>query len=75
VSSAVLDHEGRDLEALVKGSARYVLLKNVKVSSTGSATYRYKVGKKGTRYHGVKFLGNATYLPAPIKQGIALRVR
>ena len=75
MSSAVLDHEGRDLEALVKGSARYVLLKNVKVSSTGSATYRYKVSKKGTRYHRVKFLGNATYRPAPIKQGIALRVR
>ena len=75
VSSAVLDHEGRDLEALAKGSTHYVLLKNVKVSSTGSATYRYKVGKKGTRYHRVKFLGNATYLPAPIKQGIALRVR
>lgn len=58
-----------------KGSTHYVLLKNVKVRSTGSATYRYKVGKKGTRYHRVKFLGNATYRRAPIKYGKALRVR
>lgn len=58
-----------------KGSTHFHLLKNVKVRSNGSATYRYKVRKKGTRYHRVKFLGNAKYLPAPIKHGIRLRVK
>ena len=57
------------------GSSKYVLLKAVKVTSTGSATYRYEITAKGTRYHRVRFLGDATYLPAPIKTGIALRVK
>ena len=39
------------------------------------ATYKYKVTAKGIRYHRVKFLGNATYLPAPVKPGIRLVVK
>jgi hypothetical protein len=57
------------------GKKAYKLLKNVKVNSKGVATYRYKVTAKGTRYHRVKFLGNATYLPAPVRPGIRLVVK
>ena len=57
------------------GAKSYKLLKAVKVSSTGVAKYRYKVTAKGTRYHRVRFLGNDTYLPAPLKSGIKLVVK
>jgi hypothetical protein len=57
------------------GSMTYTLLKTVKVSPNGTASYRYKVVARGTRYHRVRFLGDATYLPAPIQKGIPLRVR
>ena len=57
------------------GAKSYKLLKTVKVSSTGVAKYRYKVTAKGTRYHRVKFLGNATYLSAPLKSGVKLVVK
>lgn len=53
----------------------YSLAKTVKVSSTGDATYRYKVTTKGTRYNNVRFLGNDTYLPAPVNSGIKLVVK
>ena len=58
------------------GAKSYKLLKNVKVNATtGVAKYRYKVTAKGTRYHRVKFTGNATYLPAPLKSGLKLVVK
>jgi len=57
------------------GHKSYKLLKTVKVSSAGVAKYKYKVKAKGTRYHRVRFLGNATYLPAPLKAGIKLVVK
>jgi len=62
-------------EVLTKHSRHYALLKNVEVSPTGVATYRYKVKGKGKRYHRVSFLGNDTYLPAPLQRGIALHVK
>ncbi len=57
------------------GAKSYKLLKAVKVSSTGVAKYKYKVTAKGTRYHRVRFLGNDTYLAAPLKSGLKLVVK
>lgn len=57
------------------GAKAYKLLKAVKVDSKGVATFKYKVTAKGTRYHRVKFSGNATYLPAPLKSGLKLVVK
>ena len=57
------------------GKKAYRLLKTVKVSSTGVATYKCKVTAKGIWYYRVKFLGDATYLPAPVKAGIRLVVK
>jgi hypothetical protein len=57
------------------GQKSYRLLKTVTLSSTGGATYKCKVTAKGKWYFRVKFLGNATYLPAPVKAGIRVVVR
>jgi hypothetical protein len=57
------------------GSKAYKLLKAVKVNAKGVATFKYKVTAKGNRYHRVKFAGNATYLPAPLKFGLKLVVK
>jgi hypothetical protein len=57
------------------GQKSFKLLKAVKVNSKGVATFKYKVTAKGTRYHRVKFSGNATYLPAPLKSGLKLVVK
>ena len=62
-------------EVKLPGSTKYILLKKVKLSTTGRATYRYQVLNRGTRYHRVRFLGNAVFLPAPLKPGLALKVR
>ncbi len=62
-------------EVKLPGSSHYILLKKVKLSSTGKASYRYQVLNRGTRYHRVRFVGDTTFLPAPIKHGVALRVR
>ena len=64
-----------NFEVRRQSAATYSLLKTVAVSSSGVASYRYRVLATGTRYHRVKFLGNATYLPAPIKGGLGLLVR
>jgi hypothetical protein len=53
------------------GQKAYKLLKTVKLSSTGVATYKCKVTVKGSWYYRVKFLGNAVYLPSSAK---AIRV-
>ena len=57
------------------GKKAYKLLKKVKVNSKGVATYKYKIKAKGTRYHRVKFTGNATYLPAKTTSGLRLVVK
>ena len=57
------------------GQKAYRLLKTVKLSSTGGATYKCKVTRKGKWYFRVKFLGDATYLPAPVKAGIRVVVK
>ncbi len=62
-------------EVKLPGSSRYILLKKVKVSASGKATYRYRVLNRGKRFHRVRFVGNDTLLPAPVKAGLALRVR
>jgi len=62
-------------EKKLPGSSAYVLAKTVTVSSSGSATYRYKVTSKGKRYHRVRFLGTSTYLAAPLQHGLALTVK
>ncbi len=62
-------------EVKLPGSSRYILLKKVKVSASGKATYSYRVLNRGKRFHRVRFVGNSTLLPAPVKPGLALRVR
>jgi hypothetical protein len=46
------------------GASAFKLLKKVKVSSAGAASYKYRPSKKGTYYHRVDFLGSAGYLPS-----------
>lgn len=53
------------------GQKAYKLLKTVKLSSTGVATYKCKVTVKGTWSFRVKFFGDDTYLPSSAK---AIRV-
>ena len=62
-------------EVRLPGTSTYILLKNVKLSSTGKASYRYQVLNRGTRYHRVRFLETTSFLPAPLKSGLALRVK
>lgn len=57
------------------GKKAYKLLKNVKVNANGVATYKYRIKAKGVRYHRVKFLGNATYLPAKATPGLKLVIK
>ena len=57
------------------GQKAFSLLKTVKLSSTGGATYKCKVTVKGNWYFRVKFLGDDTYLPAPVKAGIKVVVK
>ena len=52
------------------GQKSFRLLKTVNLSSTGGATYKCKVTRRGNWYFRVKFLGDDTYLPAPVKAGI-----
>ena len=50
------------------GRRSYRLLKTVKLSSTGVATYKCKVTAQGHLVlSGFKFLGDATYLPSPLR--------
>lgn len=56
-------------------SSSYSLLKSVKVSSTGAATYKYKITKAGTYYYRLKYVGGGKYLPAPTKSGVKLVVK
>lgn len=46
------------------GSSAYKLLKKVKVTAAGAASYKYRPTKKGTYYHRVNFLGSANFLPS-----------
>jgi hypothetical protein len=62
-------------EVIGSGLLHYKVYKAVKVSSTGYATYRYRIMTRGTRYHRVEFAGSRSYLPAPIQHGIKLTVR
>ena len=63
------------IEVKKPGQKAYKLFKTLKVSSTGVATCRCKVTVKGNWYFRVKFLGNDTYLPAPLKSGVKLVVK
>jgi hypothetical protein len=51
-----------NLEVKRPGSSAYKLLRKVKVSATGAASYTYAISMKGTYYHRARFLGNADYL-------------
>jgi hypothetical protein len=62
-------------EVKLPGAKRYILLKRVKVSASGKATYRYRVLNRGRRFHRVRFVENDNLLAAPVKPGLALRVR
>ena len=57
------------------GHSTYQLLKNVTVSATGAATYKYKCTAKGTWSFRVKFLGDATYLAAPAQAPLKVTVK
>jgi len=59
-------------EVIGSGLLHYKVYKVVKVSSTGYATYRYRISTRGTRYHRVTFAGSRSYLPAPLMHGIKL---
>jgi hypothetical protein len=61
-----------NFEVIGSGLLHYKVYKTVKVSSTGVAVYRYKISSAGTRYHRVRFLGSAKYLPAPLQAGVKL---
>lgn len=63
------------LEVKKPGRSSYSLMKTLKVSSKGVATYRCKMTVKGSWFFRVKFLGNETYLPAPVKTGIKVVVK
>ena len=64
-----------NFEVIGSGLLHYKVYKTVKVSSTGVAVYRYKISSAGTRYHRVRFLGSAKYLPAPLRCGLKLVAR
>jgi hypothetical protein len=72
---AAFSDEQLRFEYKPNGSAKYKLLKAVTVDSGGAATYRYKVTKKGIRYHRVTFLGDGRLLAAPTHAGIRLTVK
>jgi hypothetical protein len=57
------------------GQKTYKTFKTCKVSATGVASCKYKVTVKGNWYFRVKFLGDSTYLPAPVKPAIKLVVK
>lgn len=51
-----------NIEVKRPGTSAYKLLKKVKVSAAGAASYTYRISKKGTYCHRARFLGNATFL-------------
>jgi hypothetical protein len=57
------------------GQKAYKTFKTCKVSATGVAKCKYKVTVKGNWYFRVKFLGDDTYLPAPVKPATKLVVK
>jgi hypothetical protein len=62
-------------EVMKPGQKTYKLMKTVKVGASGVATYKTKVTAKGTWTYRVRFLGDDTHLPAPLKSGIKVIVK
>ena len=62
-------------ERRASSASTYTLAKTVVVNSSGVATYRYKLTSKGTRYHRVRFMGDATHFASPIVAGLKLVVK
>ena len=61
-------------EVMKPGQKTYKLMKVVKVGASGVATCTTKVTAKGTWMYRVRFLGDDTHLPAPLKSGIKVIV-
>jgi hypothetical protein len=70
-------HAGCSLrfEVMKPGQKTYKLMKAVKVGASGVAAYKTKVTAKGTWTYRVRFLGDDTHLPAPLKSGIKVIVK
>jgi hypothetical protein len=73
--SATLSGQQLRFECRTNGSSKYRTLKTVAVDDHGVAVYRYKVTKRGVRYHRVSFLGDGQFLASPTHAGIRLTVK